>query len=413
MNRSMTAVSAALDAVLAVAIGIAVLLAPLTALWAFQYGLAVDWAVFYRAAADFWLLGHGVDVRFVLDPALASGLGLAGADQPFVVTIGVLGFAVLSALLAARTGGRLDAHAALGAGVAIGTFALLSAAVTLTAGAEAAQPSRWQGVLLPTLVYAAGLGVGRVLLTRPAPGESGVPPLLARVPAEWRALGASALRIGAASVAGLLAAASLAVAVLLVFSYARVIALYESLQAGGLGGAILTLGQLAVVPDLVVWTAAWLTGPGFALGTGSSVSPLGTVVGPIPALPVFGALPSGALEWGFLGLIVPVVLAFLAGAIARPRLDRDLYVPASIGEALGAAAGAGVVGGVLLGILAAASSGSAGPGRLADVGAEPLLVGAITALEIALGAAAGLLSSRRRDVVEPHETGPIDLSLRR
>ncbi|MCU1438557.1 MAG: hypothetical protein JWP66_1644, partial [Naasia sp.] len=351
MNRSMTAVSAALDAVLAAGVGLAVLLAPLTALWAFQYGLAIDWSAFYRAAADAWLLGHGVDVRFVLDPALAAGLGLADAEAPFVVTIGLLGVGLGTAVLAARTGARLDRHALLGAGTAIAAFAVLSLAITLSAGAEAAQPSRWQGVLLPTLVFAAGLTAGRLLS-----GRRIRIPFFDGVPAEWRALGASAARLGAGAVAALLAVSALLVAVLLAVSYDRIIALYEALQAGGLGGAVLTLGQIAVLPDLVVWAAAWLAGPGFALGTGSSVSPLGAVVGPVPALPVLGAVPGGTLEWGFLGLIVPVALAFVVGAIARPRLDRDLFVPASVGELLGVAGGAGAVGGLLLAALAAGAS---------------------------------------------------------
>ena len=38
------------------------MLVPLMLMWAMQYGLAVDATVFLRAAADVWLLGHGVDL---------------------------------------------------------------------------------------------------------------------------------------------------------------------------------------------------------------------------------------------------------------------------------------------------------------------------------------------------------------
>ena len=82
MNRRLTALLAAFEALLVVAIGVAIPLLPLTLLWAFQYGLAIDWTVFWRASVDIWLLGHGVDVRLTLDPLAAAALGLPGAEAP-------------------------------------------------------------------------------------------------------------------------------------------------------------------------------------------------------------------------------------------------------------------------------------------------------------------------------------------
>src|SRR3954470_11657749 len=355
MNRLLTALLAGLESLLVAGIGFGALLVPLTALWAFQYELAVDWGVFYRAAADTWLLGHGGDGRFALDPSLATALGLPGADAPFVVTIGALGVALATALLAARTGGRLRQtdHPRLAGTVAIAVFALLSAVLALTAGMPAAQPSRWQGVLLPTAVFAAGLAVGWGL--RREPGD-----MLARFgfSAVRAVLLREGARAGAAAVAALLAASAVLVAVLLVVGYAQVVALYESLQGNVLGGAALTLGQLALLPDLVLWVAAWLVGPGFALGAGSSVTPLGTVVGPLPGLPVLGALPAGDLGWGFLGLLVPLVLAFLCAVLLRSRLDRALGFSRSPGEPAGAGVAAGLTGGLVLALLTWAASGS-------------------------------------------------------
>ena len=58
----------------------------------------------------------------------------------------------------------------------------------------------------------------------------------------------------------------------------------------------------------------------------------------------------------------------------------------------------GVFGGLLLGLLAAASGGSAGPGRFADVGPDALLVGLAAGLEffvaIGLGLASGSFAPR-------------------
>src|SRR6187402_2028812 len=151
MNRSLTALFSALEALLVVAVGIGIPLAPLTVLWAFQYNLQVDWVVFWRASVDTWLLGHGVDVTFTLQPALATGLGFPAAGTPFIVTIAALGFALLTVLMGVRAGRRIGEtpHRVLGGLVAIGVFAALSLGVTLGALWPSARASIWQGTLLP------------------------------------------------------------------------------------------------------------------------------------------------------------------------------------------------------------------------------------------------------------------------
>ena len=65
--------------------------------------------------------------------------------------------------------------------------------------------------------------------------------------------------------------------------------------------------------------------------------------------------------------------------------------------------GGGLVGAVLLGLLAWAAAGSAGPGRLADVGPSPIAVGVVALIELAPAIALGLVSGavlprgKRRD----------------
>src|SRR5690606_27316238 len=82
--------------------------------------------------------------------------------------------------------------------------------------------------------------------------------------------------------------------------------------------------QIAFLGNIVVWVGAWLIGPGFALGAGSSISPVNTIVGPVPALPILGAVPTGDFPLGFLGLLVPLLVGFVAAALVRPRLVADL-----------------------------------------------------------------------------------------
>lgn len=396
MNRALTALFAAFEALLVVAIGVGIPLAPLTVLWGAQFGFGVDWVAFWRASVDIWLVGHGVDLTVTLDPVTAAGLGFQGAGDPFTVTIAALGLGMLTLLLAVRAGRRVaeTRFRALGQLVALGTFALLSFAVTFSSLHPLARPSLVQGTVLPTAVFAIGLAIG-VQLTR-RDERVGYRSSLATWVAGWpprvHAIVTTALRGGTAAVAAVLLLAALVTTVAVAFSYAKIITLYESLHTEVLGGVAVTLGQIAFVPNVVIWTASWLVGPGFAIGTGSSVSALGTQLGPIPAIPLLGALPTGDLALGFLGLLAPVVAGFLVGAILGPGLRRKVDGSAILLTGLLT----GVVGGVLLGMLAWASSGAAGPGRLANVGPDPWAVGAWAALVFAVAVTIGLYASLRR-----------------
>jgi len=404
VSRRLTLLFASLEALLVVAIGVAIPLVPLTITWAVHFGFGIDWVAFWRAAVDVWLLGHGVDVTFTLDPALAEGLGLPAAGEPVVVTIALLGFALLTVLLGARAGRRIaeNGHPLLGAGTAVAVFAGLSLGVAATALHDAARPSLWQAAVLPALVFGVGILLG--ILRAGAEARPGV---IARLreriddrAAVLRAGAAAAVRAGIGALALTTAVAAVLVAVLFFLRFSEMIGLYEALHTEVVGGIALTAGQLALTPNLVLWAVAWLVGPGFAIGTGSFVSPVGTALGPVPALPVLGAVPTGDTPLGFAGLLVPVVAAFLAGIAVRPALARELgrlRVP----DVLGVAAGAGVVGGLLAGVLAAASGGAAGPGRLAHVGPDPLLVGLVAAVEFSVAVALGIAAAPRLPAREP------------
>ena len=404
MNRSLTALFAAFEAALVVAIGIGISLAPLTILWGVQFNFQVDWIVFWRSSVDIWLLGHGVDMIFTLDPATAATLGLAGADAAFPVRIAALGFALLTVLLGIRAGRRVaeTKYLLLGELVAVGTFGLLSLAVTFSALHPLARPSLVQGAIVPTLIFGASVVVGSLRSHRPStdaairPIRDGITSRLLRLPAGLRVSAATALRGGLASAFAVTAVAAVLLAVLLAVNYAQIIGLYEGLHTEILGGAALTLGQLAMLPTFVIWVVSWLVGPGFAIGVGSSVSPLATSLGPIPAIPVFGALPSGESAFGYVGLLVPVVAAFLAAALLRPKFAAKLDDRSRVGYTIATGVGMGIVGGVVLGSLAAFSFGAAGPGRLAQVGPDGLSVGLWAGVEIGLAAILGLFAATRR-----------------
>lgn len=410
MNRLGTALLAAIEAVVTVGVGIGIALVPLTLLWGFEYGLQVDWDVFWKATGSVWLIGHGVDVSFLLGPALAKSSGVSGAADPIHVTLAALGFAIVTAWLAGRAGRRFaeTEHRTTGLLVGTGVVAVLGLAVALSSRSAVTTPVVWQAVVLPALWFGIPAFVTSEVCRRrrglPAdPVTQRVLDLVDRVPSDWRAVAAFGLRAGTAATAAVVAVAGVVVAFLLFGSFAEVISLYERSHAGVIGGIALTVGQLAFLPDFVGWATSWLVGPGFAIGTGSSVSPIGTTLGPIPGLPVFGALPASGHAFGLVWVLVPVLAGFAAGGLLRPRLVAALgNADSALRRALGGVA-AGIVAGVLTGLVAWLSSGSAGPGRLADAGPHALVVGAFAALEVGVPAVVALAAGS--DLVRMPERG--------
>lgn len=410
MTRTTVALLAALEAVIVAAIGLAIALVPLTILWAAQYQLGADWIVVWRAAADVWLVGHGTNLTVTLDAQTVATLGLPGAAVPFQVTIALLGFAVLTAGLGVRTGSRAaeTPFRLTGALSALAAFAAITVVVSLTAGSEVVRPSVWQGILLPPFVYAVGIAAGfgfaalrsgRAVADVEAAGPARPPLLaalhdrLASLPEAVRSGALSAVRAGSAATAIVIGAAALILALLIFDNYGTIITMYEQLQAGAVGGVVLTLGQLAFLPNLVIWLASWLVGPGFAIGTGSSVSPIGTELGPLPALPLFGVIPPGGFAFGLVGVVVPLLAGFLAAVLLRSR--SGVRLPEGALPLFLTALGIGIVAGIELGLLAWWSSGALGPGRLHDVGPNPWLVGAIATAEVGVAAVIGLLAGGR------------------
>ena len=408
MNRTLIALLAALESLLAVGIGIGISLLPLSLMWALQLETGVGWDVFYRASADLWLVGHGVDLTVTLDPVLAAAVNLPGAEKPFLISIAPLFFSLLTILLGVRLGRKsLESGARfVGPVAAISTFGGLTVLIALSTLNISAMPTVWMALSFPTANFAVGVFIG----ARGEVGHSGgraervqkkVVGWAFGLPTQVRAVLASSLRGGLAAAAMVVSISAVVLSVLMIANFSTILGLYEGLQGGVFGSLILTAAQLLFMPNFVMWVASWFVGTGFALGTGSSVSPVGTDLGLVPALPILGAMPTTDLAVGFLGVLVPVIAGFVAAFFIRPGLVRALGAQLSFRWLFFAVVGIALVGGILIGFMAWASGGAAGPGRLVDVGPNALRTGGVAAVEFLIAASLGMYAGSRSSSSAP------------
>ena len=405
MNRLLVALLAAFDAVLAVAVGLVALLAPLSLLWIFGFGADASWAGLWPAAGRIWQLGHLVPLQVMLPEEFTVPLGIDPAAAGFAVSLAPLALAAFTAVFAARSGARAATAGAWVVGVLSGTVVVTAAAtaVLFTTGNDIAAVVPWQAVLLPVLVYALP-ALGGALMVAWRDGDDGlidaVRVTLDRRGGVWPHVPGLIARGTAAVLMALIGVGALVVAVAVLARGAQIISLFQTAQVDALGASVLTLGHLAYLPTLVVWAVAFIAGPGFALGVDSVVSPVGTQVGLLPGIPVLGAIPESSSPWLLLLALLPVAAGALAGWITRSQLVRhraDAAGPEPLGARVLVTLGIAVLSGGGAALLAAVASGSLGPGTLAMVGPAPGPLALTVGVESAIGAAILLLSPRGED----------------
>jgi hypothetical protein len=198
-----------------------------------------------------------------------------------------------------------------------------------------------------------------------------------------RSLIAPALRAGTSITVMLLMVSAFVIAILIGFSWIDITRLYESVQVSILGAVVLTAAQLALLPNLIIFGAAWFTGVGFSIGTGSLISPLGSQVGPLPAVPLLGALPVGRLDFGMIALAVVLLASFIATLSIRRSADEIRFEFATAwSAAISLGFSIALVTSLQLGLLALLASGGAGPGRLSQIGINPWLLMLVSFIEV-------------------------------
>ena len=407
MQRLLVALLAAFDAAIAAAVGLVVLLAPLTLLWTLSFGMTADWGALWPLTGTLWQFGHGVPLDLTVADDVLRATGIAPQAASFALSVTPLAFLLFTLLFAARSGARAAKAGAWALGAVSGTaaFGLIATAVAFTAQISAARTDLALSIVLPTVVYLVGAVGGGVRIAW-EDGDGGLLDRLHDVVDSWGDWGpvvGASVRGTAFAVLGMIAVSGVAVAVMTLARGSEVVALFQAARVDALGATVLTLGHLAYLPTILVWTASWIAGPGFAVGVGTAVSPAGTQLGVVPGIPILGLLPENTSIWMLIVVILPIGAGALAGWAVRSRLVWE-GTPLTTGPRAAIAVGIGALTAAVGAVAAVLASGSMGPGRLAEAGPAAVPFALALGGEVLLGAAILLLSPRNRDELAEERT---------
>ncbi|MFJ6214442.1 DUF6350 family protein [Streptomyces sp. NPDC092296] len=394
--------------------GLALTAVPLFLLWIVTPYVQLGAVGAFRLSAALWLLAHGAELLRTTGTgpqAATAPVGIA----PLLITAAVLGLLyragaytgrALSTPAGEQPAARPRARTVATALLALcgGYLGVAAAAVLLAAGAGLLRARPLPALAATAAVALAGAAAGLWSATRPWRDPSGRSAARSLPGWAFPAGGAApVLRAAVAGCAALLGAGALLLGTALLIHGGAAGHTARSLAPDLPGLTGLLLLCLALYPDAVVWATAYALGPGFTLGTGSTVAPHGTVLGETPRLPLLAALPgpapAGPLGWAALALppLAGVALAAVLGRAAAggrpddpddpndpnhptdpaaPHHDPQPWHPVATATAALAAA---LATGLALAACAAASGGALGTGRLAALGPVPWQVGAAAA----------------------------------
>jgi hypothetical protein len=359
-----------------------VMVLPAVVVWVADPHTSVAWTTAFGVGASLWLLGGGAhlafaDTQVTVVPLLfflltvagsAWGAGRAVRDRAEDRTIRYLR-------------GLLHRPLALGLLAWVAGYAACACLWALAAIAAGPRP------VLPTLpvpvlvvpVLAALLSLRRLLKARP---ELGGPRL--RRPDRLPDAVLRGVRPGFEGAALLLLAGMAVCVAMVVLHFDQVSHLQGELSPGLLGGVVLGLGQLAVLPNLGLWAVSFVAGTGFSAVEGASATWTGSRTSLLPMVPILGALP----EPGAFPVLLPVVvlLPVLVGAFVAWRALRTLATLSRAGTKLTAVGVAIVVAAGTLGALDVLGGGSLGVARLSRIGAPAHAMTLALLAELAVGA---------------------------
>ena len=337
------------------------------AAWMLEPSGQQDWAQTVEVAAAAWLAGLGL-APTILGVTLTL-LPLGFVLVPIVGLVAAGRWAV-GASAVARPG---EAFTVAGtAALAFGVFAALLAGMSPSIGVSPLRAAI-AGALL-ALVVTGLTALRRVGLI----GADALPGKLR-----------DALAAAVVALLVLVACAGLALAVTIVVHVDDITALLVFLDGGASGLVMLAALSLAYIPTALVWTVAYLLGPGVAVGVDATVGPFAdTASTSLPGFPLLAALPAQAPTGSMLLPLAGVV----AGLLLRSRGVRG-RVALSLGVT------AALMVGAALAVAAWLASGDLGLVSLVGVGPAPLPLALAGIVTVGVGASiAAAWPSRSSDV---------------
>ncbi len=130
------------------------------------------------------------------------------------------------------------------------------------------------------------------------------------------------LKLGGLSVVVLVAASFVASIIALVAGWSRMAGIQELLGAASAADtSFIVGGQALFAPTVMAWAASWWSGAGFLTATDSLHSPTVAGAGPIPPIPLLGAVPETAP--GMWVILAPIALGIGLGVVAVRSFRRE------------------------------------------------------------------------------------------
>ena len=130
------------------------------------------------------------------------------------------------------------------------------------------------------------------------------------------------LKLGGLSVAVLVAASFVGSIIAIVAGWSRMAGIQELLGASSAADtSFIVGGQALFAPTVMAWAASWWSGAGFLTATDSLHSPTVVGPGPIPPIPLLGAVPETAP--GMWVILAPIALGVGLGVVAARSFRRE------------------------------------------------------------------------------------------
>ena len=130
------------------------------------------------------------------------------------------------------------------------------------------------------------------------------------------------LKLGGLSVVVLAAASFVASVIAFVAGWSRMAGIQELLGASSAADtSFIVGGQALFAPTVMAWAVAWWSGAGFLTATDSLHSPTVAGPGPIPPIPLLGAVPQTAP--GMWVVLAPIALGIGLGVVAALSFRRE------------------------------------------------------------------------------------------